>query len=231
MKYIYEFKVDDKKFALVKPSRKQMEDADTQYAVEMSKFVRQGVLTKNMLAKKYEDAGGILTENESKKISKLYEKLNEKIAESARLADNKTNARKNKKKIDALDEEASSLRREIVDIESANMSLFNQTAESKAQNKMIIWYAVNMLVYDVDGEYLPYFDGEEYEDKLEHYYSLEDSEDETHEKVMNKIGTIVALWFFNQAETQDQFDKLVAEYLPEENKDEKEEPEEKTQNE
>ena len=54
------------------PSRKNMEDADLQYSVEMSNCVKKGILTKGMLTKKYSDTGGMFSEDDAKELMKLY---------------------------------------------------------------------------------------------------------------------------------------------------------------
>ena len=41
------------KFILKDPSRRELEEADMEYSIEMSRCIKKGVLTKAMLAKKY----------------------------------------------------------------------------------------------------------------------------------------------------------------------------------
>ena len=43
---------------LKRPSRRELEDAELEYSVEMSRCVKKGILTKAMLHKKYSDTGG-----------------------------------------------------------------------------------------------------------------------------------------------------------------------------
>ena len=55
-------KVKEKVPVVVKikrPSRRQLEEAELEYSVEMSRCVKKGILTKAMLAKKYSDTGGV----------------------------------------------------------------------------------------------------------------------------------------------------------------------------
>ena len=62
---------------LYEPSRRQVEDADMEFSIEMSKCIKRGILTKAMLAKKYSDSGGLLTEEDSQKLVRSYSKLAE----------------------------------------------------------------------------------------------------------------------------------------------------------
>ena len=50
------------KIVIKEPSRRQLEEADMEYSIEISRCIKKGILTKAMLAKKYSDTGGILTE-------------------------------------------------------------------------------------------------------------------------------------------------------------------------
>ena len=42
-----------------RPSRRELEEAELEYSVEMSRCVKKGILTKAMLYKKYSDTGGV----------------------------------------------------------------------------------------------------------------------------------------------------------------------------
>jgi len=64
-------------FVIKQPTRRQMEEADMEYSIEMSKCVREGILTKAMLLNKYTDAGGIMSEEEAKELAKMYGQLAE----------------------------------------------------------------------------------------------------------------------------------------------------------
>ena len=57
-----------------RPSRRELEDAELEYSVEMSRCVKRGILTKAMLYKKYSDTGGVWTEDEAKDYGRLYKK-------------------------------------------------------------------------------------------------------------------------------------------------------------
>jgi len=50
--------VEPVRVILKEPNRRQIEEADMEYSIEMSQCVKRGILTKAMLAKKYSDTGG-----------------------------------------------------------------------------------------------------------------------------------------------------------------------------
>jgi hypothetical protein len=194
---------------LKKPSRRQIEEADLEYSVEMSKCIKKGILTKAMLAKKYSDTGGMLSENESKKLVDLYKKIYDLQNENLRL-ESSTKKKDNKEKIDKVVEDLTRTRKDIIEIESNYRSLFDHTADSKAQNKLLLWYILNLTYVKADGESSerPYFEGEDFEEKLQAFYLKEESPDEHYSVMSKKVSTLIAFWFFNQASTKEDFEDL-----------------------
>ena len=113
---------------LKRPSRRELEDAELEYSVEMSRCVKRGILTKAMLYKKYSDTGGMWSEDDAKDYGKLYKEIFDIQNEYARLETVDKKTEKQKKKIEDLKEQLASARRKIVDAESAMQSLFDHTA-------------------------------------------------------------------------------------------------------
>jgi hypothetical protein len=156
---------------LKRPSRRELEDAELEYSVEMSRCVKRGILTKAMLYKKYSDTGGVFSEQDAKDYGKLYT-------------------------------EVLNLQNEYVRLDSADI---------KAQNRLLLWYTL-MLTHvqgEDDEQPVPYFKGEDFDQRVEDYYKKEDESDEFYLEVVKKVTTILAFWFFNQASTPDEFNALI----------------------
>ena len=68
------------------PNRRQIEEADMEYSIEMSQCVKRGILTKAMLANKYTDTGGLIAQEDAKNIGKMYGQLAEVQSEYTRLS-------------------------------------------------------------------------------------------------------------------------------------------------
>lgn len=229
MKTLYEFKLtDDKKkehtYRIIKPNRRQIENAEMEYAVKLSECIKRGILTKTMLAKKYSDTGGLMSEKQAKRLMGLYQNIAEKTNEYARLSALQRKTKPSKKAMEALEGEIAEIKREIVDIETSNINLFNDTAESKAQNEVVKWYMINLSQTQVDGEWEDIYDGENYEEKLDAFYEKEDSEEveEIYLRAMARILSVISLWFYNQGQKQEDFDALLEEYSGEEESEESE---------
>ena len=196
---------------LKRPSRRELEDAELEYSVEMSRCVKRGILTKAMLYKKYSDTGGVWSEDDAKDYGKLYKEIFDIQNEYARLETIEKKSDKQKERLEELKNELAVARRKIVDAESSMQSLFDHTADVKAQNRLLLWYTL-MLTHvqrQDDEQPVSYFEGEYFEQKIEDYYLKEDVSDDFYLAVVKKVTTILAFWFFNQASTPDEFNNLI----------------------
>jgi len=195
---------------LKKPTRRQIEEADLEYSVEMSRCIRKGILTKAMLAKKYSDTGGLMSETESTKLVELYKDIYDLQNENIKLEaiTNKTEEIQNK--ISTVVGKSTEVRKNIVEIESSYRALFDHTADSKAQNRIILWYIINLtyIKKQADESAKPYFKGKDFEDKLQSFYEKEEESSQQYLQLSRKLSTLVAFWFFNQASSVQDFEEL-----------------------
>ena len=101
-------------------------------------------------------------------------------------------------------------RRDIVDMETSYSSLFNHTADSKAQNKVILWYLVHLSYYqeNENEDVLPFFSEEESEDKINEYYDIDENGHEIFDLVKDKISALISFWYFSSNATREDFDSL-----------------------
>jgi len=197
--------------SIKRPSRRELEEAELEYSVEMSRCVKKGILTKAMLYKKYSDTGGVWTEDEAKDYGVLYKETFEIQNKYVRLEtiEKKTDAQL--KELDQLKTDLAEIRRKLVDAETSMESLFNHTADNKAQNRLLLWYTLMLtnIKGDADGEFAPYFKGKDFDEKIDDYYKKEDEASAFYSDVVKKVTTVLAFWFFNQASSPDEFNKLI----------------------
>jgi hypothetical protein len=196
---------------LKRPSRRELEEAELEFSVEMSKCVKKGILTKAMLAKKYSDTGGLMSEDDAKSLVDSYKKVFDIQNEYSRLEIIQNKTDKQKARVEEITTELANVRRQIVEFESNYQSLFDHTADVKAQNRLILWYVIMLTYIQEEGEESPspYFGSGDFEDRLEEYYRREESEDPLYFLITKKAATILAFWFFNQASDKDSFDSLM----------------------
>jgi hypothetical protein len=196
---------------LKRPSRRELEEAELEFSVEMSKCVKKGILTKAMLAKKYSDTGGLMSEDDAKSLVDSYKKVFDIQNEYSRLEIIQNKTDKQKERVEEITSELADVRRQIVEFESNYQSLFDHTADVKAQNRLILWYVIMLTYIQEEDEESPkpYFGSGDFEDKLEEYYKREESEDSLYFLITKKAATILAFWFFNQASDKESFDSLM----------------------
>ena len=150
------------------PNRREMEEAELEYSVEMSKCIKSGILTKAMLAKKYSDSGGLMAEEDAQALTRLYLKFGELSNDVTRLMAKKKPNSQEKDKLDVLRGKLGQVRKEIIDMESSYASLFNHTADSRAQSKAVMWYLLHLAYIrkDNEDETQQIFQGETFQDKI-----------------------------------------------------------------
>lgn len=194
-----------------RPSRRELEEAELEYSIEMSRCIKRGILTKAMLAKKYNDTGGLFSEEDANKYTDLYKTILDLQNEYVRLDAATKRDEKQEKRFEEIKKELADTKKQIVEMESTFQSLFDHTADVKAQNRLLLWYILNLTyVYNEDKDkFLPYFVGDNFEDKIKFYYQLEESEDDFYFALVKKVSTILAFWFFNQASEPKEFDELI----------------------
>ena len=80
----------DKHYVVKKPSRALYDEAELFYGVKLSEGIKAGLLTRALLAKRFNNDGGILSDPEKEKFSKMYMSLFEKQFENENNLENNT---------------------------------------------------------------------------------------------------------------------------------------------
>jgi len=189
------------------PSRKNLEDAELQFSVELSNCIKKGILTKGMLTKKYSDTGGMLSEEDAKELVTLYNKITQYQNELLLL----TSKTDYDKQIEAeIINRITTTRMRMVQVESLYRTLFDNTADNIAQNNVIRWFCLHMAHTQImpDGNIEPMFKGNSTERKLESLHQMDENEDEIYTKAYRKLATFMSFWFFSKNAKHEDFQKL-----------------------
>ena len=194
-------------FVIKKPTRRIMDEAEAQYAIEMSNNIKRGIVTKAMLVKKYADTGGTLTEAETKDMVKKLQRSNE-VANKVQML-TAVDKKKNQKEIEELNSELLVLRKELTDIEMSMQGVYDHTADARSERAMLLWYTIQLAREIEDGQEVLFFDGLLYEDQLEDLYKKDEEGTELEKKALNKIMTAISYWFYNNSATQEQIEAFV----------------------
>lgn len=195
------------KIIIKQPSRKNLEDAELQFSIEMSNCIKKGILTKGMLTKKYSDTGGVLSEDDAKELVTLYNKITQLQNDLLRLT-SKSDYDKEAEAV--IIDKITNLRMRMVQVESTYRALFDNTADNIAQNNVIRWFCLHMAHTQVipDGNIEPMFKGATTEQKLESLHQMDENEDELYAKAYRKLATFMSFWFFSKNAKREDFEKL-----------------------
>lgn len=196
-----------------KPTRALFDEAELFYGVRLSEGIKAGLLTRALLAKRFTNDGGVLSEEEKNVYATLYVALFEKQNEFQKLSikDESERTETEKARYKKIITELTQLRTEIQDFETAQASLFDQTAENRARNKTILWWVLQLGYYINDkSEELPFFGQGEFEGKLRVYDTIEETGSEFENLVCRKLAYFVSFWYVGRAASQEDFERLAA---------------------
>lgn len=216
------------KILVYKPSKRQMDDANFEYGKYLNKMMNAGFLTKAMLTKKYADSGGALTKDEGAYLNKLSFELDKIRDESIRIGALKESNPELQKEWEELRQKDAIIRREILELESSYRTLFEHTADSKAEAQTILWFALflSYIQENKDKEPIEYFVGDDFDEKLSSYYEKEESEDPIYKEIREKLFLILSFWWHAGASEPKDFEPLEEELLSKQEKPVKEEKKE-----
>ena len=220
------------KFKLKKPNRRLFDEAELFYGVKLAEGIKAGMLTKPLLAKRYSNDGGSMSNPEKTKYATLYLNLYQKEAEFQRININTENLPEedSKKKVNDILIEMQSITRELQEFELNQMSLFDQTAENRARNQTIMWWVLNIshIQKENSEEFEPIFPELTYEQKLLKYDELDEENEPFWQEALKKLAYFISFWYMGKVLSQDDFKQAEQFYKTEtssieENKEEKSE--------
>lgn len=202
---------------ILHPTRKQINEADMEFSIEMSRCIKSGILTKAMLLNKYSDTGGLISESDTKLMLTAAQDIRDLQAKliTLNLKPESERSEEDKVKIEDLNAEIARKRKTLIEKETSYITLFQHTADIKAQNRAILWYVLNLTEYKdpskKNSEFEPLFVGKTFEQKENSMFSLEENGDEIYEKTQSKIASIISYWFFTSNTDKDEFDRIIGE--------------------
>lgn len=222
------------KVFLRKPTRSLFDEAELFYGVRLSEGIKAGLLTRALLAKRFTNDGGVLSEEEKNLYANLYINLFEKQNEFQKLSirDESERSSAENQRYKEVIAELAELRTQIQDFETAQASLFDQTAENRARNKTILWWVLQLAyIVNEKGEQAPFFGDGDFESRLRVYDYIEENGSDFEGLVCRKLAYFVSFWYVGRASSQEEFEKLAAFSLDEASSTEEKQEEVKTTNE
>jgi len=214
-------KIQEKKthrVILQKPSSEDIENAEFFYGQKYNEFINAGFLTKAMLVKKMGDIGGM----SSKMVSEQLQKSIIENLEASRVIEfyggvENLSEEQEQKLLEAR-EKFIKTKNEIFEYEQSMRSQFNQTADAKAEQKLIEWFVFHFSHYEDEAgdkkEIFPLFDGNNYNEKRSFYLEIsEDIEDietpsllktkQIYDKSFATLIRAVSIWYNKMGNNQE----------------------------
>ena len=199
-------------YALKSPSRTQRDDSEVFFNTTFGVALKKGMLSRASMAKITFDEGTIFTKPEQENLDKLKDKLL-KIQEEYTLIKLKKDeelTEEDKTRLSQINVEFFDLTSELQKYEAAQENLFNNTADTYAFNRYLIWYLLNISgkLNDKD-EFTPLFSGKTYEEKVAEHDNILEGDDEFLKEVIRELTFLVTYWVRGKANTQDDFDRIL----------------------
>lgn len=208
---------------IIKPTRKSFDEAELFHGVKLSEGIKAGLLTRSLLAKRYQNDGGAMSEPEKERYAKLYIDLYRLQSDLQRLEINleKVSKEEQTKKITDILNEITETRKELQEIENYHSTLFDQTAENRARNQTIMWWVLNLsYISENNTDYAPLFGEGSFEKKIEKYDEIEEKDDPFYKELFAKLAYFISLWYMGKANNFEDFKNLENLFNQEEPKDE-----------
>lgn len=192
-----------------KPNRRLYDEADLFYGVKLSEGIKAGLLTKTLLAKRYENDGGPMSNPEKEEYANLYMELydQENIIQKIQLNLEKKTEEERKENLKAALMEMSEIKQKLHQFELSQQSLFDQTAEVRARNQGIMWWVLFLSNIEEDGKVKEFFQGSTYEEKLSSYDDLEQIENPFWGEAIKKFVYFISFWESGQLTKEEDFKK------------------------
>lgn len=200
------------KLAIKKPTRSLFDEAELFYGVRLSEGIKAGLLTRALLAKRFNNDGGVLSDEEQKEYNDLYLEFFNLQTEFQRLSikEEAIRTEEEKKQIQNVIEKMNISRERLQRYEMAQANLFEQTAENRARNKTIMWWVLQLsLIQGDDKKLKELFQDGTYEDKLKKYDEIEESESGVEKIAIQKLLYLISFWYIGRAASQEEFEKLL----------------------
>ena len=220
---VYSFDIETKnedgtkkefRIELKKPTRTMLADADMFYSIQLSKYIKMGLLTAEQLAKRQVDIGGTFSEEQQKHYAHLQALIAEKQEMFLRLMAQKELSPDEEDRKKSLYEDMSLLRSQIMDYEYIKTQVYEHTANAKARNDVILWWVLNLancgeIIEGKETVVAPMFVGETHETRKLKLDEMEDNENELLAESFHKMIKAVTLWYWIGISDKQKLDEML----------------------
>lgn len=201
-------KIKKVKIAIQQPDRKLYKGAELFYSKTLANYLKEGLMPYSLVAKRYANDGGPLTEAEIKRLTELRDTLKNLEKEFFTTITSVVDTSKDNSDSSLIAKKSEILLKindinaEVSGIQNAYADIFDNTAEMKSRNDTIEWWSLFLIVIDEDGKgYVPLFGNgdptksEEYLKKIAKLEEFEDKNDKFYNEVIKRLSYLISFWF------------------------------------
>lgn len=218
------------RIVLAKPNHGDIEDAEFFYGQKYNELINAGFLTKAMLAKKMGDSGGMSSKLTSDRINRLFLDNMEASKTVEFFSGSKNLTEEQKEQLKQAEETFIGSKKELAEYEEMMNAQFRQTADAKAEQKLIEWLVFHFSYYedeiDEKKQLFPVFKGDDYEEKREFYLTLAGDEEDIddaptikvkkiYDESFNTLIRAINIWYNKMGTDQESIDKVLKELFDE----------------
>tara|TARA_R110002020_G_scaffold153626_3_gene333079 strand:+ start:427 stop:1209 length:783 start_codon:yes stop_codon:yes gene_type:complete len=198
-------------FFLRRPTRAMTDEAELYYGVRLAEGIKAGLLTRALLEKRFENDGGTRSDDENTQYQETLTELQKFHKEQSKILEvsDKKRTPAQKKRLKEIEEKMKPARRTLRDLQLMEDSLYEETAESRARNKVILWWMLNLSHQEKEGKDIPFFGEGTFEEKLERYDEIDEGEDIFELIVARKIAYYVSFWFVGRPNSKKEFQEMI----------------------
>ena len=204
-------KMTPHKFFLRRPTRAMTDEAELYYGVRLAEGIKAGLLTRALLEKRFENDGGVRSDDENKQYADVIAKLQDFHKEQVKILeiDEEKRTPTQKKKLKELEKEIKPARRELRVLQLMEDNLYEETAESRARNKVILWWMLHLAYQDKEGAENPFFGDGDLDSRFDKYDEIDEGDDAFPISVARKFAYYVSFWFVGRPNSQEEFQSMI----------------------
>ena len=205
-------------FAIGKPNRHMLDDGEYFYHQKYHEYVKGGILPEVLLRKLYGNEKGIFTEEEKGQYVELYIELGNNLSLERSIENKENVTEEDKLEMERLIVRKKEIHNQISNFENAKQSIFENSAEALARNKVIFWWLLSLLLQEKDGEFVNMFDGKDHAERAIQYDAIaeiiddEGKDYEFYSKLVERASFLVSVFYINGAVKPEEFANLVANF-------------------
>lgn len=241
MKPLYTFTVGDgekqKKVAVLKPTYSQVEAAEFIYGQHFNKLIQEGFMSRAMMDKKFNDIGGVFSEKTNNEVTDSIKRLLDvgRTIEFYKGADKEGLDEEQKEQLENAENTFLSIQKNILEKDYNLEQMYNQSADSKAEQHLMKWFALECSFYyekvlskeegKIVEEKFEIFEGANFEERMGQFnLLLEEIDDTDNEEITDRkkmilealptINKVLSLWYKQLAVDQESMEKALEEFFP-----------------